>query len=476
MNTLGTLEYGLGALQSERATQDRRANWAKGEHPILPYAPEGVVQEYLELREQSKLPLIKLAVKLPCQRLRLESVSLVGKGDSDRDVLDTWAMWTGNGMNARQRAPFRDGLVHDRGIVGVWRNDKNPDVPVIRPESPLNVHVEPSPEDPFSAAWAVKTWQATPDVTQPTTKVSYGVLYTAERVYRYKRTGTSRWELEREFPNPLGAVPFVTFVPELDAEAGGVNHIDSLVPMQRNIDTMRFFLNLAANYAAYRQRVATGYDPVVRDESGNPVYVKDDQGNVVLGEDGLPRVQVRSPGRAGVDRLLVFPGPETKIFDLQESDLNNYVAALNMLYATFAAAGQVPSQYLVGDFKNVSGDLLTATESGLLSFIGDLQASYGESAKHVLNLANVSRGRPDLRVSEVTWADASPVSLSMLGDFASKAIPNGWPLEDIMQRAPGMTPQRIADLLATANNALQRVVSNDLASVLSGPKPDVATV
>lgn len=474
-NELGTLRYGLSVLQNQLPKQQERAQWASGDHPEMPFAPEGVSQEYLDLREMSRLPLIELGIRLPLQRLSVESVSLVGRDDKDTDVLATWKMWTANGMRARQRAPYRDALVHDTGIIGVWPNDRNPDAPVIRPESPLNVYVQPDAADPFSSLWAVKTWVEIPDVTQPQVKRSVAMLFTPSSVYRFTTSGpAAEWKLEQEYGNPLGRVPFVTFAPELDAQGRGFNRVDSLVPAQKNIDTMRFFLNLAAQFAAYRQRIATGYDPVVRDKQGNPVFQKDADGNFILNDQGLQVPVVRSPGRVGVDRLLAFPGVDTKVFDLDESDLGNYVTALEMLYATFASTAQVPAQYMVGDFKNVSGDLLTATEMTLLALVRDLQASYGESVKHVMNLANIARGRGDLVVDEVQWADAAPVSLSMIGDFASKVIPTGWPLEDVMRRAPGMTPQKLAEAVESAQSALQRAVAGDLAASIAGPKPDAA--
>jgi hypothetical protein len=73
---------------------------------------------------------------------------------------------------------------------------------------------------------------------------------------------------------------------------------------------------------------------------------------------GLPVPVCRSPGRIGVDRALVFPGADTKVFDLPESNLANYIAVLGEFLSDLFAIGQVPPQYLLNRMANLSGDAL----------------------------------------------------------------------------------------------------------------------
>jgi hypothetical protein len=167
-------------------------------------------------------------------------------------------------------------------------------------------------------------------------------------------------------------------------------------------------------FSAFRQRVFTGYDPVVRDSTGNPVWqVAEDGVTPLLDSQGLQIPVVRSPGRIGVDRALVFPGEATKVFDLPESNLSNYITVLGEFLTDLFAVAQVPPQYLLNRMANLSGDALAGAESTLQSLVNDLQRWTGESLEQVMRLANRARGtdEPDL-ASEVVWADAEARSFA----------------------------------------------------------------
>jgi hypothetical protein len=315
--------------------------------------------------------------------------------------------------------------------------------------------------------WAVKRWTerlVDPADRERMIERDVGVVYTDRAVHRFHRgartvrpvrpfgdlagkTGSS-WELAPGFPvsNPLGVVPFVPFVTEEGSDGRGASRVARLIGMQRSIDTMRFNLLLAAQFAAFRQRVAVGYDPVVRDPDGNIVYQKDTLDELVLDPvTGQPIPLVHPGGRVGVDRLLVFPGADTTVFDLPESDLKIYVAALEMLVATFSSVAQVPPQYFIGKLDgNLSGELMTATEVTLQSLISDCQTQFGESMEGVAQLVGRAIGDQDLidPESEVIWDQTAPANLSEIGDFASKMVPLGYPMREVVQTIPGVSQAR----------------------------------
>jgi hypothetical protein len=465
---------GLAALRKEAGTQKTRWDLYKGEHD-LPYAPYGVNQEYLALREMARVPLVRLAVRTGVQRLRVDGVRLGGADDRDKA---TWKVWQANHLDSLQRLVYVHGAVFGKGIVSVWPNAADPDLPHIKVEDPRRVYVHPDPMDPFRPLWAVKTWQEQ-------RQDAFGRVYTAQCatvfaegfVWRYETespsaaTEVGSWELVDVMDNPLGRVPFVVFAPEMDADGETLSMVDPLVPMQRAIDTIRFDLLLAAQFAAYRQRVVVGYDPVMRDDDGNVIVKKDAEGNPILDDNGMAQPVTATPGRVGVDRLLVFPGADTKVFDLAESNLANYVTALDMLLATFAATSQVPAQYLAGDFKNVSGDLMVATEATLLSLVKDLQTAYSDSWETVFSLANVARGEAELPLgTEVVWADEAPKSLAVVASAMSQMVPNGAPARMFLEMLPGATQAKVERWMGMSGDALQRALAGDLAAALTGPK------
>lgn len=462
------VEKGLAALLDVGPVFEERRRAYKGDND-LPFAPQGASQEYMELRRMAALPLVRLAVRTASQRLRSTGVRTAAGEEFDKGL---WRVWASNRMRSRARIPYVDGLRHDRGIVAVWPNSKRRDTPVVRPESPESVWVEPDPSDPFSSSWAIKRWTERDSSGRARSVV---VLYTADEWIKFAGSSDQQLQKVDGGTNPLGVVPFVTYVPEIDSLAEGTSYVDALLPAQRAVDTMRFNVLLAAQFAAFRQRIATGYDPVVRDENGDPVALLGPDGQPLLDEHGQAVAMLKSPGKVGVDRMLVFPGVDTKVFDLAESNLANYITVLEHLIATFASTAQVPPQYLVGDFKNVSGDLMVATEATLTSFVDDLQTSYGESDKEVFRLIDIARGNDGTACDdlEVDWAPSAPEDAQQVASAASQMVPNGAPLQMFLERMPGANPRTVERWMDMARDEMQRALAGDFAAGVGPKAPDL---
>ena len=461
------LQSGIEALNAGATLRDEWWRYFAGDHD-LPFAPEGVNEEYLALREIAILPLIGLAVATPVQRLRIKGMLTTNQSSAEIHR----RIWQTNKMDAGQRKPYLDAFVYGEGYISVWPDRNEPSTPIVRAEDPNLVWVERDTRDAQKPLWAIKRWtERLRDPSEPSGMIQrdVGVVYTDTEVHRFHR-GTrtvrgirsvgpfgqslapqgSAWELAPGFPvaNPLRQVPFVPFVTEEGSDGRGASRVARLIGMQRSIDTMRFNLLLAAQFAAFRQRVAVGYDPIVRDSDGNIIYQTDTLDQPVLDPiTGQPIPLVHPGGRVGVDRLLVFPGADTNVFDLAESNLQNYVYSLEMLVATFSSVAQVPPQYFMGKLDgNLSGELMTATEVTLQSLIKDCQTQFGESMEGVAQLVGAAIGDEDPidPESEVIWDETAPANLSEIGDFASKMVPLGYPMREVVQTIPGVSQARAA--------------------------------
>ncbi|NKU16102.1 hypothetical protein GS928_23890 [Rhodococcus hoagii] len=134
------LREGLATLASSLPTWQSRQDAVEGKH-ALPFAPEGVDAEYLALRQMAPLPLIRLAVRTACQRLRAGGVRTAKGPDFDKEL---WRIWDRNNLGSRQRIVYRDGIVHDRGIMSVW-----PNRPTRRPRSSGPSHRRSSTSRPI---------------------------------------------------------------------------------------------------------------------------------------------------------------------------------------------------------------------------------------------------------------------------------------------------------------------------------------
>jgi len=176
------------------------------------------------------------------------------------------------------------------------------------------------------------------------------------------------------------------------------------------------------------------------------VWRKNADGSVMTDAQGQPIPVLASPGRIGVDRALVFPGKDTKVFDLPESNLSNYISVLGEFLSQFFATGQVPPQYLLTRMANLSGDALAGAESTLQALVKDLQTAAGESHEHVMRLANKARGETaqDL-ASEVIWGDAEARSFAQTVDAIVKLISTGFPRRSAFEMIPGATLTKVDD-------------------------------
>lgn len=487
------LDRGVAAIELGRAAWDRRERYFVGDQD-LPFAPEGVNQEYLALREQAVANWLELALTAPIQRLRADGFR-TGR-DADADV-ETWReVWQPNKLDSRQRIPYTHMVVHGRGLMSVWPDPKAPGTPRIRPESGRRVHLEPDPEDPFSTLWSVKVFTVDdrpalrglvlPDGYVSTDQRQVGIVYDATTWARYERGGrhyAGDWLLVDGGVNPLGENPFVAFDNAPGADAVPRAGIDALIPAQDAINTIRFQTLLAMQFSAYRQRVFTGYDPVLRDESGAIVYLRDGAGELVLDGQGQRIPLTATPGRVGVDRALVFPGTDTKVFDMPESNLANYIQVLGEFLSDLFARAQVPPQYLLTRMANLSGDALAGAESTLQSLVADLQRWAGESLEQVMRLANRARGESatDL-ASEVIWSQSEARSFGAVVDGITKLVNIGFPHEAAFEMIPGATQssverwmglraaQAAADPLALVADAF-RASPEPPAESPAGPRP-----
>lgn len=448
------LAVGLWRIQEKQQAWQRREDYYRGKQD-LPFAPEGVNQEYLALRHMSLANWLALAMDTPIQRLRAEGFRTGRDGDADATAWDE--IWQPNALDSRQRVVYTQMVVHGRGLMSVWANPKNPRSPVIRPESTKRVHLEMDPEDPFTPAWAVKTFSiddrrppsglVLPSSFTPPSSRSVAVVYDDDSWVKFEKGGLTEygdWTITDAGTHELGAVPFVPFDNRQDADGQPQSGIEPLMAAQDAINTIRFQTLLAMQFSAYRQRVFVGYDPVLRDGKGEIVIRKDANGQPVLDHNGQPVPIVTSPGRVGVDRALVFPGGDTKVFDMPESNLDNYIKVLGEFLSGLFAIGQVPPQYLLNRMANLSGDALAGAESTLQSLVSDLQRWVGESLEQVMRMANRARGddAPDVS-SEVVWADAEARSFAQTVDGITKLVSIGLPTQAAFEMVPNSTPSKV---------------------------------
>ena len=458
LSAIDILQQGLNNLATYQAVWAEEDNYLRGAHE-RPFAPAGVNKEYRALQEMAVAPWLRLVVKAPVQRLRVDGFRTDASSDADMSV---WKrVWKANKLGSRQRMVYEDAVAHGRGVVEVAPPKEEGGNPRVGVVSPSQVWVEYQANNRFVPMWAVKTWE----VAQPNGgSIQNATVYTDTTITHF--LDTRGLNTVQSGGNSLGRVPFVEFRPEWDSLGRPLSMIRPLFPMQRAIDTMRFDLLLSAQFSAYRQRIVTGFDPVIYDDKGIPVFQTDKDGKVKTDAEGNPIPATVSPGRPGVDRLMAFPGADTKVFDLAESNLGNYVSTIKMLVQQLAAISQVPPQYLLGDMANLSGEALDAAESTLGALVDDLKREFSSSWEDVVHLADLAVGGEGVGLaSEVIWGDAVAKSFGQVVDGITKLVQTGFPYEAAWEMLPGATQVKVQQWLDMAES--ERAMGNPYARALT---------
>ncbi|ROS52936.1 SPP1 Gp6-like portal protein [Frigoribacterium sp. PhB24] len=444
------LDLGRSELAGRQKQVKRREQYVHGDQD-LPFAPYGVNAEYDDLRHQAPANFLGIAVGAPTQRMRADSIK-TSLSDEDESKLWTGA-WQANKFDTRQDLIYRSMMTHGRGIASVWVNKADRARPIVRPESYERVHVQMDPDDPFTPEYAVKIYTVTDRASNGlilpasvTRQREVGIVYDAESMVRFERGANGgEWKKTAESTHPMRRVPFALYDLHPDSDGNPWSAVDPLMPQQDSLNTIRFNTLLAMQFAAFRQKIVVGFDPRVVDKDGNVLYKTNPDGTPDLDGNGLMQPLISSPGRAGVDRIMAFPGADTKVFDLAESNLERYVAVYDSFLTTFFSTAQIPPQYQLGQMVNLSGDALTAAESTLASLVKELQLAAGEGHEDMLELAYYASGGTETfePTAEIEWLDAEARSFGQVVDGITKLITQGFPRRAAFEMLPGATKTKL---------------------------------
>ncbi len=465
---LRRLQRGCAKLKENEPHYEKLKRYREGEHD-KPFVPPGVSQEYMQLRDYAQANMLNLIADAPLQRLRVEGY-VSHAGDSEKDAAFWKDSWQFNRMDARQKIINGDAYWYGRGIASVSARKGNKARPRISVESPNQVHIEMDPEDRFKPLYAVKviTDNSEQSPQHEGLHLVDGGRYQPHAMQRawvyddkswceYVRQGAAgMWEFVRRGRHTLGSVPFVPFDLNLDSEGTPHSMMLPLIPAQDAVNFTRFAGLLALQFSAYRQRMVTGYDPVRYDATGQPIWKEDKNGVPLFDKAGQKIPELEDLGRMGVDRLLTFRHPDAKIWDVQESTMENYIKYFDSLVQDLFARGQVPPQYQLSNLHNLTGDALTGAESTLTSLVSHLQTQLADAYEQVLRLCYRARGEDiDDMSSEVTWGDGETRSFAQVVDAITKLISSGFPRQAAFNMIPGATPQKVSSWMKLRDKELR---------------------
>ena len=387
--------------------------YLNGEHD-LPYMPKGAKQEYLHLAKQSITNWTPLLSDTYAKGLFVDGYRPANAADNAAP----WGYWQANGLDARQSIAHRGALEYGAAYTLVLPGSiQTRRIPLIKPLSPLR-----------SAAWYQDDDDEYPEIglrrrgvtANGTTLIE---IYDRKSVYTFaKPKDNDNWILSSEEEHGLGYTPFVRFRDRLDGEAVGI--IRPHVTLQNRVNEIVFSTLIALQYAAFRQRWASGL-VIPEDDDGNPI----------------------EPFESAVNRLWISDNPEARFGDFAQTELSGHMAAYESTVRTLAATAQISPNILTGDLVNLSADALAQMEASTQRKMGEYETLFGESWEHVFRLAALAAGDSTAAMdtaAQVRWRDTEARSLAQTVDALGKiAQMLQVPVEALWEKIPGVTDQDV---------------------------------
>jgi hypothetical protein len=371
---------------------------------------------------------------IPTERLGVEGLKIEGAADSE-GAKAAWKLWQENDMELHSKVAMLGAIKTGHSYVLVDNTGASPSINVW-PSSMAIVKRDPRTHKPIAGLveWQNDDGSLGAEVYLPegsqrfkTKKVDAGKLpVSAGNSSSQPEPMPREWQADGEPVETDGRIPLVELSNRPNEAGIGRSDLADVLALQDAINKLANDMIVASEFSAFRQRVLTGIEIPKNPETGEP----------------LPTQQLE----AAISRLWSFESPDAKVYDLNPTDLANYVAGIKELLNHLAAQTRTPPHYLLGQMANLSGEALAAAESGLVSRVEAKQIGFGIGWRQVLELAGVSG------MAEVVWKNPERVSLSAAADAANKlALPAlGITREWIWAKVLGMSPLEVEEMKKSA--------------------------
>jgi hypothetical protein len=333
-----------------------------------------------------------------------------------------WTIWQTNQMDAQSQKAHREAIIKGDCPVLVGPPDKN-GVPVIRVQKPEEVVIGYG-DDPIERAVAMKRW-TTDD------KRTLATLYYPDSVEKYQRDPSTKGWVPRfvdseEWPLPhaMGEVPVVALVNDPDLDNVGASEISPVVPLNDALNKVWLDLLMSSEYAAFRQRWATGLEIPIDPETKKSIQ----------------------PFQAAVERVWSTATPDAKFGDFEQTDTSSMIRSIDEFVREIAALTRTPYHYFLSHGgQPPSGESLRAAETGLVAKAKRRIRDFGEGWEEIERLAFMATGdvkRGSYVAAETIWRDPEYRTESEHVDALVKLASIGVPEEQLWKDA-GYTPTQI---------------------------------
>lgn len=435
-------------IRNRQSDIDRSDAYYRGEHPLA-FASEKFRTSFGGLFNGFADNWCELVVDAVEERLNVQGFRF---GDARGDK-DAWAIWQRNGLDAESQIAHTEMLVCSEVYALVWGNeDGEAEVTIEHPAQAIVAYVAGSRRQ---RAAGLKLWRDDEGTEHAT-------LYLPDGIYKYRSTrqlwvegsavssAFTTWE-PRELrgeqwplPNPLGVVPLVPLRNRPRLLAPPVSEIARVIPLQDAINKTVADMLVASEFGAFRQRWATGIEIPVDPQTKQAV----------------------EPFKAAVDRVWTNENPAAKFGEFSETQLANFVAAIELLVQHVASQTRTPPHYFALSGQYPSGESIKSAETGLVAKVRRKMRHVGEGWEEVMRLCFIVEDdeRASIVDAETIWADPESRSEAQHIDALTKLRAIGVPDEQLWEDA-GYTPTQIERFKTMQGEQAQRVALGDLAAL-----------
>lgn len=402
---IGELEVKLTKQSADIA---KYRDYYDGKHK-LSFATSKYREEFDQMLREVCDNWCPIVVDAVSERMHVEGFRFSKDGKADSEA---WDIWQECFLDSDSELLHTETLVAGLGFVMVWGQDTGTGAePVITVEDPTQVYVSLYPGSRRHRQYALKKW------SDDWTSDEYLNLYTADNVFKFRRKGGKLEELET-ITNPLGVVNVVPFYNRPRTMPHSYrSEIYDILSTQDQINKILCDAIVASEFAAYRQRWATGVEVELDETTKKPV----------------------NPWETGSNRILIAPDPDSKFGAFDATDLSNYVRLLENRIQSVASRTRTPPHYLLGQSGSFpSGESLKATETGLIAKTKSRMRHFGESWEEVMRLAFAVEGdaeRASYYRAETIWADPESRTEAEHVDALLKLRTLGVPIRQLWEDA-----------------------------------------
>lgn len=371
------LKKALELFIAVRPGRETLIDYFNGRHRLM-FATERFRSTFGEMLASMRDNLCPIVVEATADRM--EVINFSAGGSAAEIARQAWELWQREQMETNSYRLHVEAIRAGAGYVIVWPDDAGRARFYVQDSRNCVVIRDPDTDD---VRYAAKLWKGEDKRLRLNIYYADRVLKFASRntfeagVSGLRETEFVPLDIEPETPNPYGIVPVFEF------QTSPI--LENAIPIQNALNKTVCDKLVAMEFAAFRQRYATGLE-----------FPTDD----VTGERTMPF-------KAGADRLWATDRPEAKFGEFAEADLTQFLKVADSYRLEMARVTGTPLHFFsINTSDAMSGEALKTLESRFTKRITRMCLAFGPVWAAAMDLALRIEGIAAPGEMTVQWTPA----------------------------------------------------------------------